>query len=153
MKTRIATAEDAAAMSDVLDEIFQAGKRADRVDEAVVLERYIHDPERIRCTVMEADDGRLLGFQSLKVVSADNIYNAPAGWGVIGTHIRPSAARKGIGKHLFAVSKQAAKQAGLKDIEAQIGADNEEALAYYEAMGFRTYRYEGTNVCKGNKVG
>ena len=152
MKTRQAAPNDADAMSDVLDEIFRAGKRASAGDAAMVLERYIENLHRVSCTVMVADDGGLLGFQSLQAVQAGNIYNAPAGWGVIGTHIRPSAARMGIGKQLFAVSLNAAQKAGLKDIEAQIGADNEEGLAYYEAMGFRTYRYEDTNVCKQFKV-
>ncbi len=153
MKTRPASLADADAMSDVLNEIFRAGKRASAGDAAMVREFYIEDPDRVCCTVMEQDDGRLLGFQSLKAVRAGNIYNAPAGWGVIGTHIRPSAARMGIGKQLFAVSLNAAQEAGLTDIEAQIGANNEEGLAFYEAMGFRTYRYEDTNVCKQFKVG
>ncbi|TLP48130.1 GNAT family N-acetyltransferase [Cohaesibacter sp. CAU 1516] len=153
MKTRPATLADADAISDVLDEIFRVGKRASAGDAAMVREFYIEDPDRVCCTVMEADDGCVLGFQSLKLVRAGNIYNAPVGWGVIGTHIRPSAARLGIGKRLFAVSLKAAQEAGLKDIEAQIGADNGEALAFYEAMGFHTYRYEDTNMCKQFKVG
>ena len=152
MKIRDATPADAQAMSDVLEEIFEAGKRSSGGNVAMVMARYIEDPDRVRCTLLEDDHARILGFQSLKVVREGNIYNAPAGWGVIGTHIRPSAARQGIGRRLFAITREAAVAAGLEHIEAQIGSDNEEGLAFYEALGFVTYRHDGQNICKAFEV-
>src|SRR5699024_11682533 len=59
---------------------------------------------------------------------------------IIGTHIHPSAGRRGIGRRLFAISLSAAKSAGLRHIDASIAADNGPALAYYSAMGFTPYR-------------
>ncbi|WP_256368722.1 MULTISPECIES: hypothetical protein [unclassified Ruegeria] len=41
---------------------------------------------------------------------------------------------------MFAVSLKAADDASIEKIDASISNDNPEALAYYEAMGFRTYR-------------
>jgi hypothetical protein len=41
---------------------------------------------------------------------------------------------------LFAQTLDAALGFGLTSIDATIGADNAEGLAYYEAMGFREYR-------------
>ncbi|MGH9439002.1 MAG: GNAT family N-acetyltransferase, partial [Terriglobia bacterium] len=51
------------------------------------------------------------------------------------------ATRRGVGRQLFSASEAAARSSGLEKIEAFIGADNESALTYYEAMGFRTYRH------------
>lgn len=69
----------------------------------------------------------------------------PEGWGIIGTHIHPGAARSGIGRRLFAVTLAAAKADGLKHVDASIGADNAPALSYYSAIGFVPYR-EGEGV-------
>lgn len=92
-------------------------------------------------------DGRVIGFQSLKRAWPDNPYDVAEGWGIIGTHIHPDAGRGGLGRKLFAESLAAAKAAGLQHIDATIGADNatigadnEAGLAYYAAMGFVPYR-------------
>lgn len=147
MIVRDASAQDADAMSDVTVEIFAAGLRKEPGSVAFVRSRYLDDPQHLRCSVAEQDD-RIIGFQSLKRAEPGNIYNTPAGWGIIGTHIRPSAARTGIGRRLFAASLQAAQDAALPRIEAYIAADNAPALAYYEAMGFRAWRTEEGVICK-----
>ena len=68
-------------------------------------------------------------------------------------NIRPDAARRGVGKALFAASLQAARSAKLIAIDATIGEDNEPALAYCEALGFRTYRQTTDCVCKAYRLG
>lgn len=60
----------------------------------------------------------------------------------------PDAARTGVGTRLFASSEQAAIEAGLSQIEAFIGKDNAVPQAYYERMGFETYRQTEAAVCK-----
>lgn len=70
------------------------------------------------------------------------------GWGIVGTHIRPSAARRGIGRALFDVTRKAAVEAGIANIDASVAANNPEGLAYYEAMGFRIYRTPENLICK-----
>ncbi|WP_312992663.1 GNAT family N-acetyltransferase [Rhizobium populisoli] len=60
----------------------------------------------------------------------------------------PEAARTGVGTRLFASSEQAATEAGLSKIEAFIGKDNAVAQAYYERMGFETFRQTEAAVCK-----
>lgn len=62
------------------------------------------------------------------------------GWSIIGTYVKPDAARCGGGKALFRATRQAAKQAGLKKIDAPIAAHNSAGLSYYGAIGFRTYK-------------
>ncbi|WP_421704342.1 GNAT family N-acetyltransferase [Aliiroseovarius sp.] len=139
---RSATPEDAAGISGVLMAIVAAGKRTKAADEAFVLTHYVEDPERLQCTVAVEADGTVLGFQSLKCATPGNVYGTPVGWGIIGTHIHPGAARRGVGKALWTESLRVAGEAGLASIEALIGAGNLEGIGYYEAMGFRTYRLE-----------
>jgi ribosomal protein S18 acetylase RimI-like enzyme len=113
-----------------------------------VLENYIQHADRIECSVAEDEDGHILGFQSLRYARADNPYGVAEGWGIIGTHVSPQAARRGVGSALFAVTRRAAEARGLKNIDASIGADNALGQSYYDAMGFMTYRQPEGLVCK-----
>lgn len=142
-----ATADHVPQMSAYLLRLKQMGKRNSRGDEAFVYDHYINADDKIKCTLAE-DDGTVLGFQSLKLATVGNIYDVTPGWGIIGTHINPDAARRGVGRALFAVTWQAAKDHGLEKIDASIGDTNPEGLAYYEAMGFRTYRTPDGLICK-----
>jgi ribosomal protein S18 acetylase RimI-like enzyme len=148
-----ACAYDAAAMSVVLEELVAAGKRSNRADADFVRTHYLEDPQRLHCFVAIDDREVLLGFQSLKRADAANPYGTQVGWGIIGTHIRPSSARSGVGSRLFAATIDGARKAGLPAIEAFIAEENEAALAYYEAMGFRTFRRPKGIICKVLRLG
>lgn len=126
-------------MAEVQNAIYRAGLRATSVDLALVRERYLNMNYRVACTVAE-QEGRIVGFQSLKQAWPGNPYGVAEGWGIIGTHIHPDVGRSGLGRRLFASSLVAAQTAGLRHIDASIGVDNAPALAYYAAMGFRPYR-------------
>lgn len=139
MKIRNAVLDDAEEISAFLKELTAVGKPTSPDDEAHVQAYYIEDPAKIRCTVAE-DETSILRFHSLKPAEPGNKWGVPPGWGVIGTHIRPSASRRGVGRAHFSESRAAAEKANLGNIDATIAADNPEALAYYEAMGFQTYR-------------
>lgn len=138
---------DVPQMSAFLMELRALGKRVSPGDEAFVLSNYINGADKIKLSVA-ADGDEVLGFQSLKLATEGNIYGVTPGWGVIGTHIRPSSARRGVGRTLFQSSRAAAEAMGLKHIDATIGDDNPEGLAYYEAMGFRQYRTGDGVICK-----
>jgi ribosomal protein S18 acetylase RimI-like enzyme len=135
-------------MSDVLEELIAAGKRSNAGDPAFVLSHYIAHPQRLHCFVALGKDEEIFGFQSLKQAHEGNPYGTPVGWGIIGTHIRPSATRMGVGSRLFAATLTAARRAGLPAIEAYISKENAPALAYYEALGFRDYRRSEGIICK-----
>lgn len=149
---RPATSVDAQGMCDALNEIFAAGLRKTAGDVAMVLSAYIEHKDRIECSVAQADDGRILGFQSLRYARLDNPYGTPEGWGIIGTHVSPRAARQGVGSALFQATLAAAKAYPIENIEAAIGADSEMALGYYEAMGFRTHRTTEELTCKVYRI-
>lgn len=148
MNIRTATAQDAPAISEMLQMLVAAGKRTARADVRFVLENYTDNPVGIRCALAEDENGNLLGIQSLIHASEGNRYDTPVGWGIIGTHVSPDAARTGVGRRLFEFSRQAAIEAGLSKIEAFIGKGNLVAQSYYERMGFETYRHTDTAVCK-----
>lgn len=57
-----------------------------------------------------------------------------------------------MGRHLFEVTKRAAAEAGLEKIEAFIGEKNAEGQAYYDKIGFVTYRLTEGAVCKSFEV-
>ena len=148
MSVRAATADDAVRISDVLVRLTAAGLRTRPDDPGFVLQNYIKPADGILCAVAQDDDNAILGLQSLKRATPGNPYGVTPGWGIIGTHISPDAARQGIGKALFGVVAHAARDAGLPFIDATIAATNAGGLAYYEAMGFRTYREIDGAICK-----
>lgn len=148
MKVREATSSDVDAISKLLENLVAAGKRTMPADIDYVREHYVDNLLGIRCTLAEDHDGTILGFQSLIRAVDGNPYGTPVGWGIIGTHVSPDAARRGVGTRLFAASKQAAISTGLTKIEAFIGNANAVAQAYYERMGFKTYRHTETAICK-----
>ncbi|MEM7445783.1 MAG: GNAT family N-acetyltransferase [Pseudomonadota bacterium] len=153
MNIRPVRQDDAEGICAVLKELTAAGKRTRPSDLDFVRANYVDHPDKIDCFVAEDDDGTILGFQSLRLATEGNEFGTPVGWAMAGTHISPRAARKGIGAKLFAATKVVALQAGVPAIEAYIGASNEEGLAYYEAMGFRTYREPEGAICKSYAVG
>jgi len=132
----------------MLKKLVAAGRRTMPADADYVRDHYVSDPIGIRCTLAEDEDGNILGFQSLIRAVEENPYGAPLGWGIVGTPVSPDAARTGVGTRLFAATTQAASKSGLTKIEAFIGKDNAVALAYYERMGFETYRRTEAAVCK-----
>ncbi len=147
MIIRDATAADVPQMSAFLTRLKDMGKRTSGSDEPFVLDYYINSTQQIRCSLAD-DDGTVLGFQSLKLATDGNEWGVTPGWGIIGTHVNPDAARRGVGRALFPSTVEAAKSAGLQKIDASIGANNAEGQGYYEAMGFRTYRKPDGLICK-----
>ncbi len=147
MIIRPAIPADAAGISAVLTSLTAAGLRTLPDDQAFALNNYIAASDRIQCNLAVGGD-IILGLQSLKLAVPGNIYDVTPGWGIIGTHIHPDAARRGIGKMLFAATLQAAADAGIVHIDATIGKTNSGGLAYYAAMGFRAHRETDTAICK-----
>ncbi|MBB3993361.1 GNAT superfamily N-acetyltransferase [Sulfitobacter undariae] len=148
MKVRQAVLGDAGEISEFLQQLEKQGLRTLPSDAAYVRSHYIDHADKIQCAVALAEDGTILGLQILKVASEGNVYGVTAGWGIIGTHVRPNAARRGVGKALFVATHAAAVKAELENIDASIGAANAGALSFYESIGFRTYRTPEGKVCK-----
>ena len=153
MIIRQARKEDAAEVSAFLEALVALGKRRLPADEDFVRDVYIGHADNIACSVAEDVDGTLLGIQILLRATEGNPYGVEPGWGIIGTHVNPKAARRGVGRKLFATTQAAATAAGLQKIEATIGAKSLDALAYYDTMGFVTFAWEDEKVRKCFDVG
>lgn len=148
LQTRPSSAEDAREMSRILSEILQLWKSERPSDPDHVQAHYIAHPDSVACTIAQDDGGEVLGFQSLRLARYGNQYGVTPGWGFIGTYVRLGQSGRGIGRLLFNTTRIAAQKAGLPAIDATIAADNDTALAYYQALGFRTYRTPQGAICK-----
>jgi ribosomal protein S18 acetylase RimI-like enzyme len=153
MQIRPATPADADGMSLVLEAITASTGRTWTSSPEELRRDYVEHPDRVTCCVAVSEGGVVLGFQSLKRVGKGNPYEVEPGWGVIGTHVSPPAARRGVGTALFAASCRSAREAGLAWIDATIARGDPVALGYYEAMGFRTYRTSARATGKRYEVG
>jgi L-amino acid N-acyltransferase YncA len=136
MHIRKAIPSDAAELADLLNEIIRAGGTTALETELSPHEFddwFISGAYPLACHVAEAG-GMLHGFQSLSLYG-----DPPPGWADIATFARIAPKRKGVGTALFAATLQAARDLGLKTINATIRADNVSGLAYYAKMGFEAY--------------
>ena len=145
---RQAVEADASGMDAVLTPILDRWGSARPRGVSVVLSNYINHADRLSCGVALSRGGEIVGFQSLIRATPGNPYDLPSGWGFIGTYVAGKAAGQGVGRALFAESLAAAQRAGLQSIDATIGAENAEGLAYYGALGFTTWRPRDTAVGK-----
>ena len=95
--------------------------------------------EQIQISLFVAEDpgGELLGFQVLTTHE-----QLPEDWGNIATFAAVTAQNAGIGSALFAETREIARRFGLKAINATIRADNAGGLAYYDRMGFSTWKVD-----------
>jgi L-amino acid N-acyltransferase YncA len=132
---RDVTRADAAALADLLNAIIAQGGTtalekpytADALAEA-----YLVGPD-VHCCFVAVDPGtgRIEGFQTLGRNPA-----LPAGVGDIGTFSRLNGTQRGVGRALFAATRDRARALGLSAINATIRADNAGGLAFYSSLGF-----------------
>ena len=90
-------------------------------------------------------DGEILGFQWIGPYPG-----LPPDACEIGTFVKVGQTGLGIGSKLFDATKRAAKALGYAWIDAEIRADNEGGIIFYQSRGFRTYgRKEGLELDNG----
>ena len=145
---RQARPEDIPAISHMLEAMKALKKRSLPADIDFVRDQYVSHRDKISCVLAFDEDTEIVGLQIFKRASEGNAYEVPVGWGIIGTHVHPAAARKGVGTALFEETKRAAINAAIQKIDATIGANNPEGLSYYDAIGFRTYDTSDTHIRK-----
>lgn len=148
MQTRKALPADIPGISAMLKELADAGIRTLPHDADYVRDNYVANPNGVICSLAVSEGGEILGLQAISRAVEGNPYGVAPGWGIVGTHVSPRAKRLGVGKALFAANLEVASRAGLTALDAYIGETNEGALAYYEAMGFRSYRTMPGRICK-----
>ncbi|WP_425419290.1 N-acetyltransferase family protein [Oricola indica] len=101
------------------------------------LDTFFRSQIQISFMVAEASGGDLLGFQ---VLAAHE--KLPEDWADIATFARVGSQTSGVGSALFAETLTQARRFELAAINATIRADNAGGLAYYDRMGFVTYKVD-----------
>lgn len=105
---------------------------------------FLEGPRFLCCFVAEeevgegaggGESGALLGFQAL-----ERSPKLPADWGDIATFAQVQPKVPGVGRALFAATREQARTLGLTAINATIRADNHGGLAFYGKMGFEDWK-------------
>ena len=145
---------DLGPAADLLNEIIAIGGTTALVQPITrhELGDWFHaDPARSAWHVAIAEDGTLMGFQWIGPYPDE----LPPEACDITSFVRPGQTGLGIGSKLFDATRQAALDLGYDWINANIRADNEGGLIYYQSRGFRVYGHlenvrltDGTNVNK-----
>ena len=76
------------------------------------------------------------------------------GWGYIGNLIKAvvkSFREEGIGEKLLLATINHAEKIGIKRIDLEVRADNENAICLYEKLGFKEYGKKKMGIFLGNK--
>lgn len=139
LRIRPARPADAAPLTRLLNDIIAAGGTTameEPLTEGGLTDYFLSGPDVWCCHVAEeASTGEPVGFQAVC-----RYPDLPSGWGDIATFARRAPKLPGVGTALFPRTVAAARACALVAINAAIRADNASGLAYYEKMGFRTYR-------------
>ena len=148
--TRRAGPLDARPMAELLNEIIEVGGTP-AMTEPVSREdlmRWMEADPRSIWHVAEDPAGEILGFQW---IAPHRDHGAQVGQ--IATFAKHGKTGLGIGTKLFEATKEAARVAGYAWINAEIRADNEGGLIYYQSRGFEDYgRVEGQLMANGQVV-
>lgn len=141
---------DTRDMAELLSEIVAIGGTTaltDPVSRNDMLAWMQSDPRAI-WHVAESAAGEILGFQWI----APHQDQGPT-VGQIATFAKAGKTGLGIGSKLFEATKQAARAAGYSWINAEIRADNESGLIYYQSRGFEDWgRIKGYVMANGQAV-
>jgi ribosomal protein S18 acetylase RimI-like enzyme len=152
LTVRRAQEKDMGSMADILNEIIEIGGTTayrDKFDRQRVEKEFM--PARLGISCFVALNGtKVLGFQALLWSDPDwpGDDRLPEDWAVIATYVDPTTQKGGIGRALFAETSQAAKEAGVRFIDATIRKENTGGQRYYQGLGFSDYRSGANSVSK-----
>jgi L-amino acid N-acyltransferase YncA len=135
---RRASADDAAGIADVLNEVI-VGERHSMLDTPFSVEgerEYIEAlPERAFIHVAEIPEGRIVALQTMEPWSGYMTHEFDH-VATMGTWVTASLRRKGVGGRLARASFAAARAMGYEKVLTELRADNLESLAYHLGLGF-----------------
>ncbi|MBR9650395.1 GNAT family N-acetyltransferase [Thalassovita aquimarina] len=136
MKIRRATRLDTRQMADLLNGIIAAGGTTALTDPVTgdMLWDWIETGSDRAAWHVAEQDGEIVGFQWIG--PQDDL---PEGACDIASFVRIGQTGLGIGSKLFDATQEAARDLGYAWINANIRADNDSGLTYYQSRGFRVY--------------
>lgn len=145
---RIATANDLEQINKIrqqVNELHVAG-RPDVFRAGFCDELRDHAAEFIgkddRAIIVAERGGMICGFASVNEINRplSPYNNARSFFHVEEFGVDEAYRRQGVGTELFDAIRQMAKDRGYKSIELDMWEFNDDALKFYESLGFRTYR-------------
>lgn len=128
---------DTADMARLLNEIIEVGGTTARTRAVTgddIADLMTINPDRSAWHVALDDAERVVGFQWIAPDAT-----LPPQATDISTFVQIGRTGLGIGSALFAATRKAAKEMGFTWINANIRADNEGGLIYYQSRGFTDY--------------
>lgn len=139
-------------MAEILNEIIEKGGTTayrDKFDHRRIREEFMPAKLGISCFVA-LSGSEVVGFQALLWCDPDwpGDNALPEDWAVIATYVDPTTQKGGIGRALFKESSRAAKDAGVRFIDATIRRENKGGQRYYQGLGFSDYRSDANSVSK-----
>ena len=145
VEIRHANRLDSRPMAELLNQIIATGGTT-ALTEPVTADDITTLTEKYNAVWHVAEkDGVVLGFQWIKPTD----YLPPEATD-IATFVQEGQTGLGIGSALFEATKAAARKQGYQWINANIRADNESGLTYYQSRGFRIWqRVEGVVLANG----
>ena len=148
---RPATRFDTGSMAALLNEIIKIGGTTALVRPVTgddLAEWMSFAPDSSAWHVALNDNEQVVGFQWIE--SSEKL---PPEAAEIATFVQVGQTGLGIGSALFAATENAAKLLGYVWIRANIRADNDGGLTYYQSRGFRDYDViEGYTLTDGTQV-
>jgi L-amino acid N-acyltransferase YncA len=142
---------DTGSMAQLLNEIIKIGGTtaiARPVTGGDLAEWMASSPDRSAWHVALDESEQVVGFQWIESSS-----KLPPEAAEIATFVQVGQTGLGIGSALFNATAQAAKTLGYVWIRANIRADNDGGLTYYQSRGFRDYDViEGYEMADGTLV-
>ena len=147
IQTRAATALDARQMAALLNAIIEEGGTTalTRPVTGDDINDWMTRSDRNAWHVAIDDAGEVVGFQWINPVDY-----LPEEAADIATFVKIGKTGLGIGSSLFRATCDAARRLGFSWINANIRADNEGGLIYYQSRGFRDYdRWEDYKLQSG----
>ena len=148
---RPAIALDASSMADLLNPIIEEGSTTALATKVTGtdLADWMAEKGRAAWHVAVNNAEKVVGFQW---IAAGTDY-LPSEAAEIATFVEVGQTGLGIGSKLFDATRKAAKDLGYTWINANIRADNEGGLIYYQSRGFVDYgRIEGYEMANGQIV-
>ena len=131
---RAAVPEDAAAISALLYDFNGEALQPE------ALSRRMAEAEGLETAFLAELAGEPAGLLVLCIVPT--LSDAEDRAEITELYVRPSARRKGIGRCLVETALRYAQQRGSREIHLLVDPENEIALAFYQALGFRRDSWE-----------
>ncbi|WP_299608334.1 GNAT family N-acetyltransferase [uncultured Tateyamaria sp.] len=151
INVRRAIALDAPSMAELLNTIIEEGGTTAITTKVSGddLAQWMAEKGRAAWHVAVDNAERVVGFQWI----ASGTDYLPPEAAEIATFVQVGQTGLGIGSKLFDATRNAAKDLGYTWINANIRADNEGGLIYYQSRGFQDYgRIEDYEMANGQKV-